>query len=81
MVPAPNGSKSSIPVGHRNRREEGIPLLEAKFKNSLNKLFDTDQSASILNAFSDADSLDQISVAELMGLLVRKAADVDQLLA
>jgi 2-methylcitrate dehydratase len=46
------------PIGHRNRRDEGIPALKTKFKNSLNVVFEADQSASILNVFADSDQLD-----------------------
>jgi 2-methylcitrate dehydratase len=69
------------PVGHRTRRDEGIPLLEAKFANSLNEVFDAPQSASILESFGNSESLDQMPVSQFMELFVKKNADIGQLLA
>ncbi len=69
------------PVGHRNRRSEGIPLMQAKFADSLKNLFDPDQARSILAAFEDPESLDQRPVSEFMELFVRETADIGQLLA
>ncbi len=69
------------PVGHRRRREEGIPLLESKFANSVTEVFDPDQSASILESFGNAQSLDQTPVSEFMELFVKQKADIGQMLA
>ncbi|MFT5299520.1 MAG: 2-methylcitrate dehydratase [Mariniblastus sp.] len=69
------------PIGHRNRRDEGIPALKTKFKNSLNVVFEADQSASILNVFADSDQLDAMPASEFMDAFVKLNADVDQMLA
>lgn len=69
------------PVGHRNRRNEGIPLLEAKFKDSLRNIFDPEQAAAISAAFENPAELDRQSVDEFMQLFVRQSADIGQLLA
>lgn len=53
------------PIGHRNRREEGFPLLEEKFKNSLN-LFPSQQAQRILSVFEDDDALDNMLVSQFM---------------
>ena len=58
------------PVGHRNRREEGIPLLKKKFVNALPRLFDNEQIVEITDAFSDDDQLDNMLVQEFMQLFV-----------
>ena len=57
------------PVGHRNRRDEGIPLLEEKFRNSLG-WFDAAQAERIGNAFADAEKLGSMPVSNLMDLFV-----------
>lgn len=69
------------PVGHRNRRDEGIPLLEEKFKNSLVDLFDNQQIEKILTAFSDDTQLDQMPVCDFMELFVKRVPSLDQQLA
>ena len=35
------------PIGHKKRRKEGIPVLEKKFLNNLNSIFDKDRSNKI----------------------------------
>ena len=62
------------PIGHRNRRAEGIPLLKEKFQNSL-RWFDPAQAEKILDAFSDPASLDEMSVSDFMGLFVHTTAE------
>ncbi len=69
------------PVGHRNRRSEGIPLMQEKFADSLKDIFDPEQANSILSAFEDAESLDQQPVSDFMELFVKQTADIGQLLA
>ncbi len=69
------------PVGHRVRRDEGIPLMIEKFNNSLGKVFDAQQSATIKSAFEDATKLDAMNASELMDLVSKQSASVDQMLA
>ena len=50
-----DGSKTAnivveYPIGHRRRRKDGIPLLEAKFKTNLARRFAAKQQAAILAA-------------------------------
>ena len=59
------------PIGHRRRREQGFPMLEEKFKNSLNWFDDAAQSNRILAAFDDASSLDDMPVSEFAELFVQ----------
>ena len=35
------------PVGHKRRREEGIPLLKQKYQTNLARIFDASQRESI----------------------------------
>ncbi len=68
------------PVGHRKRRDEGMPLLEDKFNNSLNVVFDAIQAQNIRNAFGNHVELDGTPVKEFMELFVKATSDVSQLL-
>jgi 2-methylcitrate dehydratase len=68
------------PIGHRNRRDEGIPVLEEKFKNSLTEVFEADQQQSILGVFAD-DGLNQMSAASFMDAMFKEKADVGTMLA
>ena len=58
------------PIGHRRRREEGIPLLVAKFERNLATRFPPGQAQRILDLCADGDELAAIPVHELMDLLV-----------
>jgi 2-methylcitrate dehydratase len=68
------------PIGHRNRRDEGIPVLEEKFKNSLTEVFEADQQQSILGVFAD-DGLNQMSAASFIDAMFKEKADVGTMLA
>ena len=72
-----DGSKSEkitveYPVGHRNRREEGIPLLLDKFEAAIKSYYPSNQSDDILNSFLDMENLSNLSVNEMMDKLVIK---------
>ena len=56
------------PVGHRNRRTEGIPLLLEKFSTNLRSRFDEMTSSKIEAVFENKNS----SLEELMELMVLK---------
>ena len=58
------------PVGHRNRREEGFPLMDAKFKDALN-WFEAGQAEKILAAFAEPEKLDEMSASDFMALFVK----------
>jgi 2-methylcitrate dehydratase len=68
------------PIGHRNRRKEGIPVLKTKFANSLNEVFGSDQSDSILDVFADGASLDKMPANEFLDAFVKERADIGQML-
>lgn len=60
----------NYPVGHRRRREEGIPLLEEKFKVNLATRFPAKRSAKIFELCKDQKALEQTAVNDFMELFV-----------
>ena len=60
----------NYPVGHRRRREEGIPLLEEKFKVNLATRFPAKRSAKIFDLCKDQKALEQTAVNDFMDLFV-----------
>ncbi|BGP52519.1 ATP-binding cassette transporter CGR1 [Rhodotorula sphaerocarpa] len=62
-----------FPVGHKRRREEGTPLLEAKFERHVKPHFDGAHVEKILKTVSDQASLEQMSVKDFTDLFVTKA--------
>jgi len=68
------------PVGHRFRRDEGIPLLREKFIDAATSWFGTEKCMPIIQAFENSSQLDAMPVSDFMELLVRKSAEVDSLL-
>jgi 2-methylcitrate dehydratase len=57
------------PVGHRLRRAEGIPLLEAKFAAAVRGHFPAAQAEAVIGLFADAGALARLPVAKLMDAL------------
>jgi 2-methylcitrate dehydratase len=58
------------PIGHRRRREEGLPLLVEKFRNNLRRRFSEDRQREILEVSLDAERLDSTPVNEYVDLYV-----------
>jgi 2-methylcitrate dehydratase len=58
------------PIGHRRRREEGLPLLVAKFKTDLRRCFAEDRQQSILDVSLDRERLESMPVHEYVDLYV-----------
>jgi 2-methylcitrate dehydratase len=56
------------PIGHRRRREEGLPLLVEKFKTNLRRRFPEEQQQRILAASLDRVRLEQMPVHEYLDL-------------
>ncbi|MES2921104.1 MAG: bifunctional 2-methylcitrate dehydratase/aconitate hydratase [Verrucomicrobiota bacterium] len=54
------------PVGHRRRREEGVPLLLAKFENALRGHYQAPQAEAILALCHDAERLGATPVQDFM---------------
>ena len=59
-----NAIEVEYPIGHKRRREEGIPILENKFKNNLLKIFDQKKVKKILSKCLNQDSLESMTVLE-----------------
>jgi 2-methylcitrate dehydratase len=58
------------PIGHRRRREEGLPLLVEKFKTNLRRRFPQAQQERILAASLDRNRLEAMPVNEYVDLYV-----------
>ena len=56
------------PIGHRRRREDGIPLLEAKFRTNLARRFAPRQQERIVRASLNAATLAAMPVHEYVDL-------------
>jgi 2-methylcitrate dehydratase len=57
-----------FPIGHRRRREDGLPLLVEKFKTNLRRRFDDDRQKRILDASRDRARLESTAVNEYVDL-------------
>lgn len=56
------------PIGHRRRRDEGIPVLISKFEKAVQGRFGADQAASLISACDDQQSLAAMPVTDFMQL-------------
>ncbi len=70
-----DGSKTAdvvveYPVGHRRRRQEGVPLLEAKFRINLARRFPEKQRAAIAALCASQARLEATPVHEFVDLCV-----------
>lgn len=57
------------PLGHRRRREQGIPLLKEKFRKSLETRFPPQRCDRIVDVFQDQKKLESLPVNQLLELL------------
>ena len=58
------------PIGHRRRREQGIPLLVEKFERNLKTQFSESRVESILSLCANQEALEQTPVTDFMNLMV-----------
>jgi 2-methylcitrate dehydratase len=58
------------PIGHKRRREAGIPLLIEKFRTNLARRFAAKQQQAILDVSLDAARLEAMPVHEYVDLYV-----------
>lgn len=58
------------PIGHRRRRDEGIPVLEKKFEHALATRFPRRRVGRIFDLCKDAPRLEAMPVHEFMDMLV-----------
>jgi len=56
------------PIGHRRRREEGMPLLIEKFKTNLRRRYDQDRQKLILEVSLDRARLEAMAVNDYVDL-------------
>ena len=60
------------PIGHRRRREEGIPVLINKFEENLKTQFSSSRANKILDICKDQLELENTSVTDFMELLIKE---------
>jgi len=60
----------SAPIGHRERREEGIPVLKQKFADSVSPKLGAGQWEALAALCADRDKLAAAAVDDFMALLV-----------
>lgn len=58
------------PLGHRRRRQEGMPLLFQKFANNVGSRFSQQKTDDLMTLFQDPVTLEKMSVSELMNLFI-----------
>jgi 2-methylcitrate dehydratase len=58
------------PIGHKRRRKDGIPLLEAKFRTNLARRFPVKQQKAVLDVSLDQKKLEAMPVNEYVDLYV-----------
>jgi 2-methylcitrate dehydratase len=63
-------SEVIYPLGHRRRRQEGVPLLMEKFDRNVSRVFAARQKAKIMTACLDQQRLEAMAVNEFIDLLV-----------
>jgi 2-methylcitrate dehydratase len=61
------------PIGHKRRREEGIPLLQKKFETNLARRFSPGQQQRILEASREQSRLEDMPVNEYVDLFLPDA--------
>jgi 2-methylcitrate dehydratase len=59
-----------FPIGHRRRRQEGLPLLVRKFQDALATCYPPAQAGAILELCQEPEKLESMPVNRFMDLLV-----------
>jgi|CXWL01.1.fsa_nt_gi 2-methylcitrate dehydratase len=67
----------AYPIGHKQRRHEGMPLLLEKFKHNLARCFSAERQQEILNLCLDQKQLTAMPVDEFVDKFVAEHADED----
>lgn len=72
-----DGSKTDeiiveYPYGHPRRRDEGLPLLENKFRTNLLNYFSEEKTSKLCKLFNDQNEFEKISVDNFMALWVNQ---------
>ncbi|MGF1743028.1 bifunctional 2-methylcitrate dehydratase/aconitate hydratase [Vibrio profundum] len=58
------------PIGHRRRRQEGIPVLESKLRSSLLTCFPEQKANRMMKLCTDQQALEKLPVNEFMDMFV-----------
>jgi 2-methylcitrate dehydratase len=61
--------QADYPIGHRLRREEGIPVLMRKFEEALAKRYSKRRLAQVLDLIQDVERFEATPLNEFMDLL------------
>jgi len=64
-------SEVNYPLGHRQRRKEGVPVLMKKFDQNTGMVFAAKQKAAIAAVCTDQQKLEAMAVNEFVDLMVR----------
>ncbi|HTG56731.1 MAG TPA: 2-methylcitrate dehydratase, partial [Niabella sp.] len=59
------------PIGHKRRREEGIPKLIEKFKINVARIFEGAQQEQIVKTGLDYDALTSMRVNEFVDMMAK----------
>jgi 2-methylcitrate dehydratase len=59
------------PVGHPTRRDEGLPLVDAKFRSAVHRRFKAERQQKLFEAVADAAAFDAMHFDRFMDLLVK----------
>jgi len=62
-----------FPVGHRRRREEGLPLMQQKYRAAIQQHFSAAQAESLVGTFDDLEQLRQMPVRQFVDQWVVRA--------
>ncbi len=68
------------PVGHRSRRDEGIPLLQQKFRNAVEETYPAGMHEAIHDVFADPNQCDAMQISEFIDRFVINSPALDSLL-
>ena len=67
---ATNAIEVEFPLGHRRRRAEAATPLKNKFRHNAGMRMDSTRVESLMNTFSNLDSLSKMRVSEMMDLFI-----------
>ena len=57
------------PIGHRKRREEGIPELMKKYKKNMHKHYNGEQLKNVLDLIQSYDKFEKLSINDFMTII------------
>lgn len=59
------------PIGHKNRRAEGIPVLLSKFRSNLRTQYSEQQVENMMSKLIDSSNLSAMSIDDFMALWIK----------